>query len=141
MFYVEFPSVDNWENEKRRRYEEFVNKTGIRPGIILRVIEGRVKKDFSYLRYADLFKQVPTYKGLLHEIPTRAGRTVKLDLCLENGLLFKSCVEADLIFDPVELSEKEGKGYLLLCSWEGNIFQVIAPDDSMLLNMIIERRG
>ena len=43
MFYVEFPSVDNWDNEKRSRYEEFVKKTGIRPDTILPVIEGMVK--------------------------------------------------------------------------------------------------
>lgn len=144
MFYVEFPSVDSWEEEKRSRYQKFVEKTGIRPDTILPVIEGMVsgyKGDFFYLHYADLFRQVPTYKGLLYEIPTRAGRTVKLDLCLENGLLLKSCVQVDLILDPRELSEKEGDGYLLLCGWEGNIFQVIAPTNSMLLNMKIERRG
>lgn len=125
MFYVEFPSVESWGEEKRSRYEKFVEKTGIRPDTILPVIEGMVKGlkgDFSYVRYADLFKQVPTYKGLLYEIPTRAGRTVKLDLSLENGLLLKSGVEADLLLDARELAEKEGNGYLLLCRFEGNTF-------------------
>lgn len=132
MFYVEFPSVESWEKEKRSRYEEFLKKTGIRPDTIMPVIEGMVsgyKGDISYLRYADLFRQVPTYKGLLYEIPTRAGRTVKLDLFLENGLLLKSCTQADLCLDPIHLTEKEGGGYLLLCWWEGMHLQVIAPLD------------
>lgn len=144
MFYVEFPSVESWEKDKRSRYEEFVKKMGIRPDTILPVIEGMVKGRecaFSYLRYADLFRQVPTYKGILYESPTRAGRTVKLDLCLENGLLLKSCIQADLLLDPRKLSEKEGEGYLLLCRWEGNIFQVIAPVHDMLLNMIREKEA
>lgn len=133
MFYVEFPSVDSWDEEKRSRYQKFVEKTGIRPDTILPVIEGMVsgyKGDFSYLRYADLFRQVPTYRGLLYEIPTRAGTTVKLDLCLENGLLLKSCVQVGLILDVRKLSEKEGEGYLILCRFEGNTIQVIASVDN-----------
>ena len=141
MFYVEFPSVDKWEKEKRRRYEELIDKTGLRPDSIIPVNDGMIRAwkmegDISYIRYADLFRQLPTYRGFLYNQLGHAGSTVEMDLCLENGLLLMPRAKVRLLLDPRELTEVEGGGYLLVCEWERNFIQVIVSVEGSFLNLI-----
>ena len=139
MFYVEFPSVKEWEKEKRERYENLVDLTGLRHGSTIPVKNGMIKtKDgkISYMRYADLFKPVPTYRGFLYNQSIRAGRTAEMDLCLENGLLLMPRAEVNVLLDPVELSDIEGGGTLVLCRYEYVIMQVIISVEGHFINLI-----
>ena len=139
MFYVEFPSVKEWEKEKRERYENLVDMTGLRHGSIIPVNKGMIKtRDgvITYMRYAELFKPVPTYRGFLYNESIRAGRTVEMDLCLENGLLLMPRANLYVLMDPVELSDIEGGGTLVLCRYENVVMQVIISVEGHFINLI-----
>ena len=139
MFYVEFPSVKEWEKEKRERYEKLVDMTGLRHGSTIPVIDGMIRTrdgKISYMRYADLFKPVPTYRGFLYEQLRGAGSTVEMDLCLENGLLLMPHAKVEVLLNPVELTEVEGGGTLVLCWWENVIMQVIISAEGHFINLI-----
>ena len=140
MFYVEFPSADKWEKEKRGRYEKLVDMTGLRHGSFIPIIDGMIRRsdgaEITYMRYLDLFKPVPTYRGFLYEQLGRAGSTVEMDLCLENGLLVMPRAKVELILSPVELSDVEGGGTLVLCRWGNVIMQVIISVEGHFINLI-----
>ena len=131
MFYVNVDRPVHLRGEQQKLYKDANKNFGIKFGIYL-VKSGYIEAENGDVRYRDychLFEQLPTYRGHWDDtspINKVDGQDViMMDLFMENGLLLERGVSM-VLHEVKKLGPDESGNYLLLCSYEGVYFQVIA---------------
>lgn len=123
------------ESEKchEQLVKEFKEKTGFEPGDFFLVRKGKVtgcEGELEIDDYSKLFDEVPSYSGVLYQIPQAARTFVELSMTQENGSSEEDTtgiIRVYLRCRPVFFKEDNEEVCLLLCEWQNKTIQVKCP--------------
>lgn len=131
MFYIEIKRPIYRKGEEQELGYEIEQKFGVKPGIHL-VKNGKVrgsKGEAPYWEYINLLKSLPTLRTRWDDslASTTDGdrEFIAIDLFTKEGLLLEEAVTVQLHVIN-QLSDKEEGKYLLLCSREDVLIQIVA---------------